>query len=296
MPSEDKKPQPERKQTDSLRPGERAVEDGMLRRDRQEIARALSNLLPLERRETEHSLLAERSGRGDAPSKREDILGVVSHDLRNLLSGIVLSAAVVTETTYGSAESGQRILAAMDRIQQYAARMGRLIGDLVDVASIDAGTLSVRRERGDVTALLAETVDLFTSAATEQEVILVVTSGDRPVFANFDHERMLQVLTNLVANALRFTPSGGSISLSCERSGDDILLSVRDTGMGIPGHLLDVVFERVCQAEENDRRGMGLGLYVSKCIVESHDGRIWAESDPGAGSTFRLTIPVADPT
>ena len=99
------------------------------------------------------------------------------------------------------------------------------------------------------------------------------------------------MLANVVSNAIKFTPQGGRIRLRGDRGGDEIRLSVSDTGSGIPGELLEAVFERFWQVGKNDRRGLGLGLYIARCIVEAHGGRMWAESEPGEGSTFVFTVP-----
>jgi signal transduction histidine kinase len=101
------------------------------------------------------------------------------------------------------------------------------------------------------------------------------------------------VLANLLANAIKFTPAGGTVLLRVEPVGQDVRFSVVDTGSGIPGHQLEAVFERFWQARSEDRRGLGLGLYISRGIVEAHGGRIWAESQPGEGSTFSFTLPGA---
>ena len=108
----------------------------------------------------------------------------------------------------------------------------------------------------------------------------------------FDPARILQVLVNLIGNALKFTPAKGSVVVSVEQSGEEIRFSVRDTGRGIPEDQLEAVFERFLQIEKDDRRGVGLGLYISKCIVQGHGGRIWVESRIGEGSEFCFTIPL----
>src|SRR6185369_11397614 len=104
---------------------------------------------------------------------------------------------------------------------------------------------------------------------------------------------ILQVLVNLIGNAIKFTPAKGSITVSVERSDDEIRFAVSDTGRGIPENQLQEVFERFLQVEKNDRRGVGLGLYISKCIVQGHGGRIWVESRVGEGSKFCFTIPLS---
>jgi len=273
---------------------ERAVADETLRREREESARALAKLLPLEREKTDRFLRTERARSDDDLSHRDDFLGMVSHDLRNLLSGIVTSAGLLSEQA-SEGEDGVRTRAGVARIQRYAARMNRLIGDLVDVASIDAGKLAVTPARGDANALIVEAVDTFQSAASARGLALEAERADCPLPATFDPERLLQVLVNLLTNAIKFTSEGGRIRVRGERAGDEVRISVSDTGVGIPGHLLEAVFERFWQVGTNDRRGVGLGLYISKRIVEAHGGRIWVESAMGQGSTFHFMIPVAGP-
>ena len=137
-----------------------ASADENLRKERDEAARALLKLLPLERDRTDRYLLTERARSDDAIANRDDFLGIVSHDLRNLLAGIVFSAAVLEQNAPDNEEE-KETLRGTQRIQRYAARMSRLIGDLVDVASIDAGRLPVTPAREDATALIAEAVDMF---------------------------------------------------------------------------------------------------------------------------------------
>ncbi len=270
--------------------GERTAADERLRLDREEQSRTLAALLPLERVATDKLLLTERV-RSDAKlANRDDFLGMVSHDLRNLLAGIVTSAGVLAEEASDS-EEGRCTVAGAARIQRYAARMNRLIGDLVDVVSIDAGKLALQIQHGDVAVLIAEAVDTFAHAAAQKGITL--TSGKSSALeADFDRERMLQVLANLITNAVKFTPIGGKITIHAAREKDQLRVSVIDTGTGIPPHMLEAVFERFWQVGKNDQRGLGLGLYISKCIVLAHGGRIWAESTVGQGSVFRFTFPV----
>ncbi|MBA3545343.1 MAG: HAMP domain-containing histidine kinase [Nannocystis sp.] len=273
---------------------ERTTADAILDRERMEQARTLAALLPLEREKTDRYLLTERVRSDDALAHRDDFMGMVSHDLRNLLSAIVLHSGVVAKTASDSDE-GRRTVAGMTRIQRYVARMNRLIGDLVDVVSLDAGKLAVTPTPGDAATLHTEAMEAFADAAAEKGLILECTCAEPSLLASFDHERMLQVLANLIANALKFTPRGGRIIISGERAGGRIHLCVEDNGMGIPGQMLEAVFERFWQVGKNDQRGFGLGLYISRCIVEAHGGKIWAESTLGERSTFHLTFPGAVP-
>ncbi len=245
----------------------------------------------LERDTTDRFLLTERARADDALAHRDDFLGMVSHDLRNLLGGIVLSTAVMSETT-PDGDVGNALLVGAARIQRYAARMNRLIGDLLDVASIDRGELAVTRTPGDLRATIAEAIDLFQVAASKKDIQIQLERSAGPILGDFDHGRILQVLANLITNALKFTANGGVVSIRAARASAELSISIRDTGCGIPAGALEDVFERFWQAGEHDRRGSGLGLYISRCIVEAHGGKIWAESVVGTGSTFSLTFPV----
>ena len=283
-----------RAREDEVLEDERDAADETLRREREEQARTLLALLPLEREKTDRYLLTERARSDDKLANRDDFLGMVSHDLRNLLSGIVLNAETLAADAPDS-DDGRRTVAKTNRIQRYVARMNRLIGDLVDVVSIDAGKLAVEGKPGDAAALIGEAVDAFAQAAAEKGVTLEGPPVKGTLGASFDHGRMLQVLANLITNALKFTPSGGVISVRGEQVGAELRLSVSDTGSGIPASMLDAVFERFWQVNKNDQRGLGLGLYISKCIVLAHGGKIWATSTVGEGSTLYVSLPNARP-
>ena len=273
---------------------ERAAADEALHREREQDAIALARLLPLERDRTDRFLLTERERSDDALSVRDDFLGIVSHDLRNLLGGIVMSAGLLSHGATDDDAVGKQLLAGTKRIQRYAARMNRLIGDLVDVASIDAGKLSMTPVDGDAAVLVTEAVDTFQAAASAAGIALSAQDTATSLPARFDHDRLLQVLANLIANAIKFTPSGGAILVHAERHQDGIRFWVGDSGAGIPGTMLESIFERFWQVGKNDRRGMGLGLYISRCIVEAHGGTIWAESREGTGSKLWFTLPAGD--
>lgn len=266
---------------DALR-GARDGADAALRQQRETNRRILAGLLPLERQQTDRYLLTERARADDAVANRDDFLGIVTHDLRNLLSGIVLSAALLPDDEPNGTKQ---------RIQRYAARMHRLIGDLADVASIDAGQLKIVPAAASWADLVEEVVALFQPSAAAQGITLAVTLAPRSHPMLFDHDRMLQVLANLIANSLKFTPRGGTIRVEAEHGEDELRCAVHDTGCGIPAHMLEAIFQRFWQAQDDDRRGVGLGLYITRCIIEAHRGRIWAESAEGVGSTLRFTFP-----
>lgn len=264
--------------------------DQTLRLEREEYARTLVRFLPLERESTDRYLLTERNRSDDALANRDDFLAIVAHDLRDLIGGVVMSAALLSKRAPRN-EDGDDILAETKRIERYAARMNRLIGDLVDVASIDAGKLAIAPATRDLALVIAEAVDTFRATASAKGVALETRIAGAPLLAAFDHQRILQVLANLISNSLKFTPRGGNITIGGEREEGSVRLSVRDTGSGIPEHALERIFERFSQLGKGDRRGLGLGLYISRCIVEAHGGRIWAESQPGTGSKIGFTLP-----
>jgi len=269
---------------------ERASADETLALERIETARVLARLLPIERDQTDQFLLTERVRSDDALASRDDFLGVVSHDLRDLLTGMVVGAAVITKAAGGSPQA-TAILAETERIQRHAARMNRLIGDLVDVASIDAGRLRMVLKTDDLALSLAEAVEEFAPAGAVKHIQIGLECAERPLLASFDHARLFQVLANVIGNSIKFSPVHSRILVRGERSGASVQCSVEDAGPGVPGDQLDAIFERFSQVKEDDRRGLGLGLYISKCIIDAHGGRIWAESTAGEGTRVCFTLP-----
>jgi signal transduction histidine kinase len=282
----------ERAREDRALQEERTKADDSLERERRETSLALARLLPLERVKTDRYLLTERVRSDDALANRDDFLSIVSHDLRNLLGGIVTSAGLMAQQA--SAETqGKQVLAGTARIQRYAARMNRLIGDLLDVASIDAGRLSVTAAPGDLGMLVNEAVEMFQDDAARKHITLDAKMPAGPIMADFDHDRMLQVLANLLSNAVKFTAERGRVHVSAHVSGEKAEISITDSGAGVPAEMLEAIFKRFWQVAKNDTRGLGLGLYISRSIVEAHGGTIRAESEPGKGSTFTVRLPAA---
>ena len=279
----------ERAKADSAVRAERDRADIVLRGDRKDQADLLDALLVHERAATDAYLLTERARSDDAVANRDDFLGMVAHDVRNLLNLVVLSLELLRP---GHLEPPPHVAAAVARIRRYTARMNRLIGDLIDVTSIDAGKLAIEPIAGDAAALVAEAAEAFQPAALEKDLTLSAEVPAGRLLAEFDHDRLLQVFANLIANAVKFTARGGRIVVRVEAARGMLRFCVSDTGVGIPAPMLEAIFERFWQVGENDRRGMGLGLYISKCIVDAHRGRIWAESVPGKGSQLYFTLPV----
>jgi signal transduction histidine kinase len=265
---------------------ERAAADEALRKARAEQSLQIT----VERVETDQGLLSERAQADVALAARDEFMGVVSHELRNMLHGIIGFASLIEESSRGRQDEETTLHA--ERIQRSGARMDRLVGDLVDIASIEAGKLAVTPDLGDAAQVLREAVDTFQAQAAARGISLVLEVAAPLPQVEFDAARLLQVLANVLANAVKFTPAAGRIEVRLQRIGDELRFSLRDTGPGIPEGELVAIFERFHQVTRHDRRGVGLGLYISKCIVHGHGGRIWAESEIGAGSTFCFTLPV----
>lgn len=273
---------------------ERTVASERVHVEREEGAKILEELLHLEREKTDLNLRVERERSDAALASRDEFLGMVSHDLRTLLGGIALSAAVVLRDA-GENSAHDSCRREAQRTQRYTARMNRLIGDLLDVVSIEAGKLHVVPANDDAAQIVREILETFQPLAAANGSALAAHVSDDSVLARIDRERIIQVLANLISNAIKFTEHGDRIDLVVQKVGDSVEFKVRDTGCGIAAEDLPLIFNRFAQVR-SDRRGLGLGLYISRCIVEAHGGRLSVESTVGEGSTFTFTVPAARPT
>lgn len=248
--------------------------------------------------ERERLLTREREAKEQAEqavSAREQILGIVSHDLRSPLNVISASAQLLQMLPSDARKEKEE-----DRLQaiiRSAERMNRLIGDLLDVSRIEVGRFSVERAPVDVAALLKEACAEFRTRAGEASLEFEC-EGEESLQSlpkvSADRDRIFQVLENLVGNAIKFTPEGGQIILRVEPRDEDVVFSVSDTGPGIAEEDLEHLFDPYWRSKEAAEAGAGLGLSISRGIVQAHGGRIWAESEVGKGSTFHFTIPVAE--
>ena len=222
---------------------------------------------------------------------RENLLAVVSHDLRNHLGVIVTSLAILTITL--QAKNVNKSRDQLARAQRLADRMRRLVDDLLDTSSIEAGRFAIEPQRHTVASLVSEALDAVHPLAASKSLCLKceLPPGLPAVFA--DAARLQQVFANLLGNAVKFTPEGGTIAVRAEPANDMVTLSVTDTGSGIGEHELPYVFDRFWKTERTARLGTGLGLFLAKSIVEAHGGTIGVASHVGHGSTFFFTLPVA---
>ncbi len=215
---------------------------------------------------------------------------MVSHDLRNILGTIAMSAEMLAKRALASGEAASEDSRHAERIQRSTARMNRLVGDLLDVVSLEAGELRVNPEPHDAVELAKEAIGAFLPSFGAKGLTLTLEAPPGSIHMAFDHDRLLQVLANLLGNALKFTGPGGSVRLSLSRVGAEARFAVIDTGAGVPASHAAAIFERFQQVTK-DKRGLGLGLYISKCIVEAHGGSIWVESPKSGGAALHFTIP-----
>jgi signal transduction histidine kinase len=231
------------------------------------------------------------SDRARAIVARENFVAGVSHDLKNPLSVIQMSVVSMARTL--PPVSRQQVEKHEQIVLRNVNRMNRLIGDLLDAAAIDAGQMSIEPGDESVRVLVTEAVDLLRplASARNQELRLAAVEDLR---VTCDRVRVLQVMSNLVGNAIKFSESGRIITLRAERDGRAARFSVEDHGTGIAPGQLRHVFERYWRAKPTDGGGTGLGLFLARGIVEAHSGKLWVESKPGVGSTFYFTLPLRD--
>ncbi len=229
-----------------------------------------------------------------ATAARDVVLGIVSHDLRNPLNAIAMCARALHAPETGGATALPDAATLAGTIEESAAWAQRLIRDLLDVAAIEAGQLSLERRGEDPGAIVRRTHATFAARAAASGIALRADAAPGLPRVHADAERVLQVLANLVANALKYTEPGGAIVVRAAPAGREVEFSVADTGAGIPAEHLPHLFDLYWHARRAARsRGSGYGLAIARGIVAAHGGRLWAESTVGEGSTFRFTIPVA---
>lgn len=222
-----------------------------------------------------------------AISARDEVLAVVSHDLRNPVNRVRMAAELILERDDAAPET-ERMAGIVIRA---ADEMNRLIGDLLDVARIEAGRLSIERTPADMAALLDRLDESHAAAAIEKTLRWTVRHPPQTVVIEIDEGRILQALGNLVGNAFKFTPAGGAVEVGVEECVDVIRVVVSDTGPGMTAEQLAHVFDRFWQARQGDRGGAGLGLAIARGIVEAHGGTLQMKSEPGNGTRAIVELP-----
>lgn len=221
---------------------------------------------------------------------RDEILAIVSHDLRNPVGLISMSADLLLSDSY-PAEKRRR---QAEVIKRSATRMNRLIEDLLDVSVIEAGRLSLKRDTIDTVSLAREACETIEQIAGRKAIRSECSIPESLPSLYADRDRLLQLLGNLIGNAVKFTAEGGLVSLRVAAHENEVEFVVSDTGPGIPEAHREHIFDRFWQAKHTARTGAGLGLAIAKGIVEAHGGRIAVESEVGHGSAFHFVLPVTD--
>ncbi len=225
---------------------------------------------------------------------REEILAIVSHDLRNPLGVVQLDAAELkTWEIPGDKDVADKLRASADRILRSVGLMTRLIADLLDMAKIDAGRLDLRKQPEASRPLIEDVLRILEPLAHAKQITIEKELTEAPP-VNADRDRIFYVLSNIIGNAIKFTPERGTITLRTERRRDELVIVVDDSGPGIPPEQRAHVFDRYRRGHAS-KDGSGLGLYIAKGIVLAHGGGIWAEAAPGGGARFCLTLPLATP-
>jgi two-component system, chemotaxis family, sensor kinase Cph1 len=231
-----------------------------------------------------------------AVQARDDLVAVVSHDLRNPLSVIQMQLAILGRSFPEHGEQpALRLRSSIDRIQRSVDRMLGLTQDLLDLSKIEAGRFAIRPSGQSVDVLVQEAIAILRPLAETKGVRLHSRTRE-PMRVQADAERIFQVFSNIVGNAIKFTPEGGAVEIEVLRSGHDVRFCVSDTGPGVDEQQLSRLFDRYWQASPAVTRnpslqGAGLGLYIAKGIVEAHGGRIWTESALGEGLRVYFTLP-----
>jgi signal transduction histidine kinase len=230
-------------------------------------------------------------GYEQALKARQDVLAVIAHDLRNPINSIALSSSVLAKMVETPSTDTSFIVRNLDVIHRSAFRMNRLIEDLLVSTGIEAGMLRIRRQECDLRALLSEFEENFSPLAAEKSIEFTCSIAPDIRSAFIDPDRLIQVLSNLLGNAIKYTPNGGTVTLSVKMAGVQIEFRVKDSGPGISSSELPRIFDQYWQAKHAEP-GSGLGLFISKNLVEAHGGKIWVESAIGNGTTVCFTIPL----
>jgi PAS domain S-box-containing protein len=228
----------------------------------------------------------------DAVAARDDVLSIVSHDLGNPLSAIRLSATVLSKLIRKlDTDSTEDIEHQVENIRLSVTQMQRLIKDLLDIRRIESGILAIERDRIAVTDILDEVTEMYQALAEARGIRFETHNNAAGNYVHGDHERVVQVFSNLVGNALKFTPAGNAITVEATSEGDGVAFTVRDEGPGIPAEHVPHLFDRFWQARRTGRHGIGLGLTIAKGIIDAHGGTMRVTSELGTGSAFTFTIP-----
>ena len=220
----------------------------------------------------------------EARNRRDELLGIVSHDLRTPLNAIALRAQLLSRRH-------PSIQSEIEPVERAVAHAERLVKDLLTITAIDSGKLPLERCDHELASVLAEVVDLHRAAVDHRELSLDLHCAPDLGHVDLDRHRFVQALGNLIGNAIKFTPPGGMVDVRATRGPEEITIAVVDTGAGIPAAQLPKLFDRFWRGR-HDRDGVGLGLAITKGVIDAHGGQLAVRSAPGEGTTFTITLPV----
>ncbi|SHM99736.1 Bacteriophytochrome (light-regulated signal transduction histidine kinase) [Pseudomonas asturiensis] len=248
----------------------------------------------LRRSALEDDLARQVNREQQAVRARDELVAVVSHDLRNPMTVISMLCGMMQKSfSSDGPHTSRRISSAIDTMQQAASRMNVLLEDLLDTSKIEAGRYTITPQPLEVSQIFEEAYSLLAPLAMDKS-IEISFDAEPDLKVKADPERLFQVLSNLIGNAIKFTPKLGKIGVAAMSSGEEIVFTVRDSGEGIPPDQLPHIFERYWTVKEGNPSGTGLGLYISQGIIKAHGGVLAAESEVGHGSEFRFTVPRAE--
>jgi signal transduction histidine kinase len=220
---------------------------------------------------------------------RRDFVSVVSHEFRTALTGIQGFSQMMRDEDFGVEEMREM----SSDIYEDATRLNRMISEMLDLDRMESGRITLNLDRVDLNEVLTRTSGQVGSNAPRHHICLQLDESIQELLA--DRDKLTQVVTNLVSNSVKYSPDGGRITVDSHLEGEFAHVRVMDEGVGIPPEELEKLFEPYTRVESGTTRyiqGTGLGLAISRQIITLHGGNIWAESEPGAGSTFHLTIPL----
>ena len=228
---------------------------------------------------------------------KSEFISVASHELRTPLTAIKSAVQLVLEGKTGEINENQKKFLSI--AERNINRLASIVNNLLDLSRIESGKIRMKPEEMDLRGAIEFTLLSLKAQADGKSTQLTMDVKEELPSVYADGEKVAQILTNLIGNAIKFTPQGGTVSLSAKPFGEDrqmVAVSVRDSGVGIPEDQLDRIFDKFYQVEDclgHSVEGMGLGLAITKGLVEAHHGKIWVESEVGKGSVFTFTLPVS---
>jgi signal transduction histidine kinase len=222
--------------------------------------------------------------------RKDDFINMASHELKTPITSMKLYIDVLISRVRETKDD--KSLRILSSIKEQSERLQELVNDLLDVSRIQTGKLNFQKTDFRIDELIQDCIETLQGTTTDHKLVF---SQDTPTMIHADKFRIYQVVTNLLTNAIKYSPKGRKIEISVQKTSHDIVVSVRDYGIGIPKNQHKKIFERLYQINnpgEKTYPGLGMGLYISKEIVKRHKGKIWVVSEKGKGSEFFFSLPL----